>query len=356
MATEKPNLTRVWAKDAPTPNVVDPDTTSAGKVAEGWQAEIPPFEHFNFLQKWFSQGLAHINEQGIAVWDPNTTYPKGGIVKGSDGSVYYAISEQSNNNPTTDDGTYWNPVGTSSTIDNLKELSPDQDGTLIVLTDPIRFGRFRWKIGDFTSGVLSDPLEGVYIGATSDPTGAEGCWVREIGRVLTPEMFGASTGSDRTVEFQACVNFCGTSNIREIQLGAGDYRLNTIHKTFNNLTIRGIQDTRVDKGGTRISFIGTDGALFENGADDEQPWDDNLYDGPQGLSLKNLNLYNASPNRTTALNNTASSYSVDSYAVRDWRGGHIEYENIFVEGFEYSFWGINSDFNKFVNVTQAYTK
>lgn len=107
MATNKPDLTRVWANGAPPANVVDPDTTSPGKVNAGWQAEVPPFEHFNFLQKWFTQGLAHFNEQGIGVWDTDTTYPVNGLAKGSDGNIYKAVVEQSGNDPVSDSGANW---------------------------------------------------------------------------------------------------------------------------------------------------------------------------------------------------------------------------------------------------------
>lgn len=107
MATTKPDLTRVWANGAPPANVVDPDTTTPGKVNSGWQAEVPPFEHFNFLQKWFTQGLAHFNEQGIGVWDTDTTYPVDGMTKGSDGKIYSCVQEQNGNDPVSDDGTNW---------------------------------------------------------------------------------------------------------------------------------------------------------------------------------------------------------------------------------------------------------
>lgn len=102
MSTLKPDLTRTWGAGAPGANVVDPDTTTPGKVDAGWEAEIPPFEHINFLYKWFSQALAHLNEQGIAVWDSDTTYPVGGWAKGSDGTVYEALIEQFGNNPVGD--------------------------------------------------------------------------------------------------------------------------------------------------------------------------------------------------------------------------------------------------------------
>jgi len=116
MATVKPDLTRVWANGAPSGNVVDPDTTTPGKVLAGWQAEVPPFEHFNFLQKWFSQGLAYNNEQGINIWDIFTTYPIGGISKGSNGKLYIAITEQSGNNPTSDSGVNWISFSTASPL------------------------------------------------------------------------------------------------------------------------------------------------------------------------------------------------------------------------------------------------
>ena len=115
MATLKPNLTRVWAKGAPPSNVVDPDTTTPGKVDAGWQAEVPPFEHFNFLQKWFTQGLAHFNEQGIGVWDTDTIYPVDGLAKGSDGFIYKAKVEQNGNDPVSDSGVNWGRLNTQVT-------------------------------------------------------------------------------------------------------------------------------------------------------------------------------------------------------------------------------------------------
>ena len=117
MATIKPNLTRTWASGAPSGNVIDPDTTTPGKFAAGWLAEVPPFEHFNFLQQLFTQGLAHNNEQGINKWDIDTVYPINGLAKGSNGLVYEAILEQSANDPVSDDGTNWILFDTSSTTE-----------------------------------------------------------------------------------------------------------------------------------------------------------------------------------------------------------------------------------------------
>jgi len=102
MATVKPDLTRVWASGAPGANIEDPDTTSPGKFAAGWTAEIPPFENFNFLQQLFTQGLAYVNENGLGEWDTDTTYPIKGIVRGSDGNYYEALVEQNGNDPISD--------------------------------------------------------------------------------------------------------------------------------------------------------------------------------------------------------------------------------------------------------------
>lgn len=113
MVISKPDLTRIWAGSAPGGNVIDPDTTVPGKFSAGWLAEVPPFEHFNYIQRYFSESNAYNNEQGVNEWDAITVYPVKGIVKGSDGSLYTAILEQAGNNPTTDDGTNWSLMNSS---------------------------------------------------------------------------------------------------------------------------------------------------------------------------------------------------------------------------------------------------
>ena len=141
MATQKPDLTRVWANGAPPANVVDPDTTTPGKVNAGWQAEVPPFEHFNFLQKWFTQGLAYNNEQGINEWDTDTLYPVDGITKGSNGFIYVSQIEQNGNDPVSDDGTNWKVF-----------ITPDKySGAVNVIT----FGAVLDGVTDDSSAVIS---------------------------------------------------------------------------------------------------------------------------------------------------------------------------------------------------------
>lgn len=208
MVTQKPDLTRVWANGAPPANVVDPDTTTPGKVNVGWQAEVPPFEHFNFLQKWFTQGLAHFNEQGIGVWDIDTTYPIDGLAKGSDGKVYIAVSEQNGNNPTSDDGSnwkIWTNLGLNSTLqfsdvssilssDILRQLA---DGTLIssfFYNTPVIT---RWRKFE------SDPGYGFVLPAA-------GCFVQLVfENTMGPEHFGSYSDliNDDLAAWKLCVEF-----------------------------------------------------------------------------------------------------------------------------------------------------
>ena len=130
--TTKPDLSRVWAAGAPGGNVVDPDVTTPGKFDAGWQAEVPPFEHFNFLQKLFTQGLAYNNEQGINVYSADTDYPIGGYVKGSDLNTYRCVvangPSSSVVDPVGDTGGTWTQISTAHSTLGL--LTPTLTGNL----------------------------------------------------------------------------------------------------------------------------------------------------------------------------------------------------------------------------------
>lgn len=120
VALSKPELYRIWASGAPVGNVIDPDTTTPGKFNAGWVAEVPPFEHFNFLQNHFTKGLAYLNEQGVSEWDSTTTYPVNSIVKGSNGALYQTLIENTNNDPTTETSGNYQPLfNENTTLDFL---------------------------------------------------------------------------------------------------------------------------------------------------------------------------------------------------------------------------------------------
>jgi hypothetical protein len=194
--TDKPNLTRVWAGTAPGGNVVDPDTVTAGKFAAGWQAEVPPFEYFNFIQKTQTQGLAHINEQGIAVWDDVTTYPVGGLAKGSDGNVYKALVSQSDNDPVTDGGTNWidwevsNRVIRVTSIADMEAYSAPV-GYVFSLNAGGRSGDFDVITGDFSTELAADTLNGIYVGLADNPTATTKVAKRRFSNFLNVRWLGA---------------------------------------------------------------------------------------------------------------------------------------------------------------------
>lgn len=69
MAIDRPeDIKRVWAESAPSANVIDPNDTTPGKYSDGWQAEVPPFEHFNFIQNLITKSIAYLAENsGVSV-------------------------------------------------------------------------------------------------------------------------------------------------------------------------------------------------------------------------------------------------------------------------------------------------
>ncbi len=204
MATQKPDLTRVWASDAPANNVVDPDTTTPGKFSAGWLAEVPPFEHFNYLQKHFSQGLAYLNENGIGEWDSNSTYPTGAIVKLS-GKLYIANAENTNENPSLSNE--WIGFNEVDDVSKLAGRTGAYDGQQISLTgwhpgSNVGGGTLVWNPNraksDHNGGTVFSPtvpwttatadyLNGV---GETDPSGL-GVWERLGKDFTTPEEFGA---------------------------------------------------------------------------------------------------------------------------------------------------------------------
>ena len=72
--TDKPDVRSVWAETG--------EKTHPGfqKVSDGWVAEIPTYQNFNWLQHRQSAFQAHVNERGIPAWDDLTTYLLGAVV------------------------------------------------------------------------------------------------------------------------------------------------------------------------------------------------------------------------------------------------------------------------------------
>lgn len=103
MATiPKPSMNAIWAESG------TKTAPSTDKIKTGWVVEIPPHEYMNYIQNRMDQMLAHINQAGIAVWDSATEYQAGrSYVQGSSGTVYRAITTNTNINPETDRNNNW---------------------------------------------------------------------------------------------------------------------------------------------------------------------------------------------------------------------------------------------------------
>jgi hypothetical protein len=154
--------------------------------------------------------------------------------------------------------------------------------------------------------------------------------------------------TDDTVAVTAAITDALTSDTRAIYLPGGTYVISsTIAIATRGLRIYGAGGSRpADSGGTRILFTGN-GELFELGSDSGNPYNDNEYDGIQGLVLHGLNIVTDAESSGASLSNGLGFYKDGTYAVRDWRGGDIRITDCKVEHFHYGFWGIQSDLNIF---------
>lgn len=155
-----------------------------------------------------------------------------------------------------------------------------------------------------------------------------------------------TAASDSTAALQAlCTTLAGLTYKPVIDFGAGGLKTSTIHLTSRGYHFRGAYGGRSGTdAGTQLVLTGA-GALFQFGADDGNAWDANSYNGYANQVIEDLYLTTAT--QDTALSNGQGSYKAGTYAVQAWRGGHIEYRGtVWMQGFEFGHWGIQSDFNR----------
>lgn len=89
-----PDLSLLWSQGG---DILKP---SDAKIQQGWTAEIPPRQWFNWLDNRQDQAIAHIAQHGISVWSPMIEYQAGkSYVQGSDGLVYKSRTTNINVNP-----------------------------------------------------------------------------------------------------------------------------------------------------------------------------------------------------------------------------------------------------------------
>lgn len=104
--TAQQSLERVWAVSGAS---TDPGTV---KYADGWVAEIPTFQNFNYVLQSSTKNLLALAESDVWAWNSLIAYEAGARVKRS-GVVKYCVVAHTNQDPDTDTlGNYWSKADT----------------------------------------------------------------------------------------------------------------------------------------------------------------------------------------------------------------------------------------------------
>lgn len=98
----KPSVKNVWAS-SPTSNVIKP---SDSKILDGWVAEIPPHEWFNWEMNRQGSFSSYVNSIGVPEWDNTTQYFANRSLTSIAGTVYKCVQDNTNKNPETETA-YW---------------------------------------------------------------------------------------------------------------------------------------------------------------------------------------------------------------------------------------------------------
>jgi hypothetical protein len=165
-------------------------------------------------------------------------------------------------------------------------------------------------------------------------------------------------GTDNTAGIQSAINDAGPGGrvlLPPGRFACGALTVGTAAK--NGLVIEGSSDSS----GTRLYFTPSTGTLFTNGTDSGNAYDSNEYNGPEGFALRRLYIATANPSTVTdggqesgatwPFNPTTTLlYQPGTYAIRDWRGGYIRMDDVRIRGFDWWFWGIQSDLDTFRNI------
>lgn len=122
--TFRPKLDRVWASAAPPSNIQDPDLFgSMDKVARGWEAEIPPFQWFNWLLNRNDVIKLALAERGIFSWGEEVSYRKGALTfNDGDNKIYVALQANKGQNPDDLGSVYWEESAVNLTVEEFQEL------------------------------------------------------------------------------------------------------------------------------------------------------------------------------------------------------------------------------------------
>jgi Pectate lyase superfamily protein len=140
-----------------------------------------------------------------------------------------------------------------------------------------------------------------------------------------------------------------------LHIPRGKYRISdTLYITSRLTRIIGEVGTRASLGGTELAFYGS-GACIQIGADDGEPYDDGDYDGLQDQWFEHIYLSAGVRSTPLELSATVGNYQAGTSGIRDWRGGGLRLRDVGFEGFDWSFWGIQSDISTFEDIISVYS-
>lgn len=124
--TKPADINKIWSASG---DILAP---SDAKISQGWSVEIPPRQYFNYIDGKQDQAIAHINQYGIAVWDPVTQYQaNASYTQGSDGIVYKALVTNTNINPVGTTGTWAVAFSGASKSSTAQAQAQTDDTTFI---------------------------------------------------------------------------------------------------------------------------------------------------------------------------------------------------------------------------------
>jgi hypothetical protein len=154
-------------------------------------------------------------------------------------------------------------------------------------------------------------------------------------------------GTDDTAAWQACL-----TSLYGYQAVSFSRSVSLITESLNMPSpTGGIMISGSSQQGSTIYYGGT-GALFKNGSDDGVAWDSSSdYNGPQNVILENLKLVAVA--NTTNLTGEGV-YAPGTIGFQDWRGGDVQLNNMWFQGFDFPFFGVKSDVNTWTRVTMLF--
>ncbi len=101
--TTRLDVSRIWAGNDPAVSVIDPGTE---KYGIGWVAEIPAYQHMNYLQYRIDTNLRALAERGMFEWGIEVDYQKGALAWDELDSFVYIAKV---NSPAVDKAPSLNP-------------------------------------------------------------------------------------------------------------------------------------------------------------------------------------------------------------------------------------------------------